>query len=80
MATQFYCQHCGTVGKPKTATKGSFIIEVFLWLLFIIPGLLYSLWRLTTKTKACPACRAPNMIPADSPKARELLAAAKPKP
>jgi predicted RNA-binding Zn-ribbon protein involved in translation (DUF1610 family) len=73
MAREFYCQNCGTVGRPKTATRGSFLMEVFLWLLLIIPGLIYSLWRLTTKMKACPKCGAPHMIPTDSPKAIEVL-------
>lgn len=73
MAREFYCPNCGTVGRPKTATRGSFLMEVFLWLLLIVPGFVYSLWRLTTKTKACPKCGAPYMIPADSPKAIEAL-------
>jgi hypothetical protein len=59
MAREFYCPNCGTVGRPKTATRGSFLMEVSLWLLLIVPGLIYSLWRLTTKTKVCPKCGAP---------------------
>ncbi|MBI1874518.1 MAG: hypothetical protein HYS05_11635 [Acidobacteria bacterium] len=73
MAREFYCPNCGTVGRPKTVTRGSFLMEVFLWLLLIFPGLIYSLWRLTTKTKVCPKCGAPHMIPTDSPKAIEAL-------
>ena len=69
-----YCPNCGTVAAPKKVTKGSFFIEVFLWLLFIFPGLIYSLWRLTSRTTACPQCGAGNMIPTDSPKARQALA------
>lgn len=72
-----YCPNCGTVAKPKKVTKGSFLIEVFLWLLFIIPGVIYSLWRLTTKAEVCPKCGAPNMIPSDSPKALQAFNAAK---
>ena len=73
MATNLYCSNCGTVGTPKARTKGSFIIEVFLWLCFILPGVIYSLWRLTSREKVCPACGSPNMIPLDSPKARAAL-------
>jgi hypothetical protein len=72
----WYCQQCGTVADPKTFTKGSFLIEVFLWLMLIIPGVLYSLWRLTTKWKGCPKCHAPNMIPASSPIAQRAINAA----
>ena len=74
MATDMYCQNCGVTGKPKTQTKGSFLIEVFLWLCLIIPGWIYSLWRLTSREKVCPSCGAPNMIPVDSPKTRAALA------
>jgi hypothetical protein len=71
-----YCQTCGTIARPKRHTKGSFIIEVFLWLMFIVPGLLYSLWRLTTKSWVCPKCGSSDIIPLDSPKARAALATA----
>lgn len=76
MAKEMYCANCGTVAKPKRITKGSLLIEIFLWLFFLVPGLLYSLWRLTTKFEACPSCGAPNMIPTDSPKARAASRAA----
>ena len=75
---KMYCQNCGTVGNPKNLTKGSFLIELILWLCFLIPGVIYSLWRLSTRAAVCPRCGAPNMIPADSPKARVALAQAPP--
>jgi hypothetical protein len=74
MAQQKICLQCGYVGSSKRITKGSILIEIVLWLAFIIPGILYSLWRLTTRYDACPSCNAPNMIPVNSPKGRELLA------
>ena len=73
MARDFYCQNCGTVGRPKMVTRGSFLMEVLLWLLLIVPGFIYSLWRITTRAKVCPTCSAPYMIPVDSPKAVEAL-------
>lgn len=74
MKNSMYCPNCGTVGTPKTRVKGSFFIEVILWLCFLFPGIIYSIWRLTSKDKVCPSCGAPNMIPSDSPKARAALA------
>ena len=74
MATQMFCTNCGTVAPPKTYTKGSMGLEILLWLCFLLPGLFYSLWRLSSRYKGCPACQAPNMIPATSPKAQELMA------
>ena len=68
----YICSNCHYEGQPKTVVKGSFLIEVILWLFFIIPGLIYSVWRLTTKYKACPKCSASNMIPTDTPRGQEL--------
>lgn len=66
------CATCGYIGRPKLETKGSFLFEVCLWLLFCAPGLIYSLWRLTSRSKVCPQCSAPSMIPATSPRGRQL--------
>jgi hypothetical protein len=66
------CTNCGTHGKPRTHTKGSLVIEIMAWLLFLVPGLLYSLWRLSSRYRGCPSCGAPNMIPEDSPRAMAL--------
>lgn len=68
-----YCQHCGAVARPITQVKGSFAIELVLWLCFLVPGVFYSVWRLTTKAQVCPTCHAPHMIPLDSPKASAAL-------
>jgi hypothetical protein len=64
-----YCVTCGTTGRPKSVTRGSLLIEVFLWLCFIVPGFLYSLWRLTTRHKACGTCGSEQIIPPSSPRA-----------
>jgi hypothetical protein len=39
-----------------------------------MPGIVYSVWRVTSRYKACPACGAPNMIPLDSPRAKQAMA------
>jgi ribosomal protein S27AE len=74
MANKMFCPRCGTTAKEKSVTRGSFLIEVFLWCLLILPGLLYSLWRLSTRARVCPSCGAPNMIPLDSPLAQKMAA------
>ena len=73
MAATKLCIICGYVGQPRLETKGTFIMEVFLWLIFLLPGLIYSIWRLTTRYDACPECAAANMIPTSSPVAQKLL-------
>jgi len=75
MAKEMICATCGTQGTPKLKTKGSILIELILWICFIIPGLVYSLWRHTSgRYKACPSCGSAEMIPLGSPKAQALLA------
>ncbi|MBI4916839.1 MAG: hypothetical protein HY825_13410 [Acidobacteria bacterium] len=74
MSAQMICPNCGTVGVPKSHTKGSFGVELLLWLLFLLPGLLYSLWRLGTRYKGCAACGQPGLIPLGTPRAQEILA------
>jgi hypothetical protein len=67
------CTSCGFVGEPKAITRGSFWIEVILWLCFIIPGLIYSLWRLSSRHDGCPSCGQTTLIPATSPMATKFL-------
>jgi hypothetical protein len=73
MAATKICTTCGYIGRSKRVTKGSILIELLLWLAFLIPGLIYSLWRITSRYDACPKCGSPNMIPTDSPVGRRLL-------
>ena len=68
------CTNCGHFGKTSTRTRGSILIEIVLWLCFIIPGIIYSLWRLTTRRRVCSACGNENTVPADTPVGRKLLA------
>lgn len=72
MAKQLICTQCHSIGTPKTIARGSFWIEVVLWLLFLVPGLIYSIWRLTTKRKACQYCGASSLVPLSSPMGQKL--------
>lgn len=60
------CTSCGHCGAPKLQTRGSMAIEVVLWLCFLVPGLIYSLWRLSPRRKVCQACEAPSLVPPTS--------------
>jgi hypothetical protein len=73
MVKQQVCTTCGHIGIPKKIVKGSFGIEMILWLLFCLPGLIYTVWRLTTKADACPKCKNTTMIPIDSPMGQKLI-------
>ena len=43
-------------------------MELFLWLFFLLPGLLYSVWRLSQRKKdACPSCNREGMLSLHTP-------------
>jgi hypothetical protein len=74
MAKEMICTSCGYKGKPKKLTKGSILVEIALWFLLIVPGVIYSVWRLASRYEACPQCKSQTMIPLDSPIGKKLLA------
>ena len=67
------CPRCGSHGPEKVVTPGSFLIELALWLFFLLPGLIYSIWRLTARKKVCSSCGADGLIPVDTPRGQQLL-------
>lgn len=73
MSKALVCTNCGYFGKAKTATKGSMLFELVLWMVFVVPGIIYSFWRMTSRHKACPKCGNTTMIPSDSPMGRKAL-------
>jgi len=73
MAVEQICPNCGHKGFPKKMVKGNILIEIILWFFMIVPGLIYSIWRLTTKALVCPQCNAQNMVALNSPRGKKLL-------
>lgn len=73
------CKECGYAGPMETVTKGNFAIEVLLWICFFMPGLIYSIWRLTTRGRGCPECESRSIVPTDSPIGKKLFDAEYPK-
>lgn len=74
MATQpqVICSSCG--GRTsKTETPGSFGVELLLWLFMCLPGLIYSIWRISARKVVCGSCGATTLIPINSPMGQKLL-------
>lgn len=64
------CTRCGHVGSTGTETPGNLLIEIILWLFFLIPGLIYSIWRISKRHHVCRSCGVgAGLIPATSPNA-----------
>ena len=73
MSDELVCTNCGHLGPSRTVTKGHFALEVALWLCFLVPGIIYSIWRLTTRHEACPVCGNSNLLPKLAPMAQKFL-------
>ncbi len=74
MSAEVVCTACGYVGEPKTITKGSMGVEIILWLCFLVPGLIYSVWRLSSRYEGCPSCGGQaSVIPRASPMGQKFL-------
>jgi len=72
MKKKYICSNCGFKGNLKRYIKGSLITEIFLWVLFFPAGIIYSIWRSSTKHLGCPKCRKDSMIPCNTPVGQKL--------
>ncbi|MFZ2445488.1 MAG: hypothetical protein WAW37_03950 [Syntrophobacteraceae bacterium] len=53
------CPSCNYVGESGNIAKGSRKMEITLWCCFIVPGMLYTMWRRSRdgQYQGCPQCR-----------------------
>lgn len=59
---KYICTSCNcTTLEPKL--KGNGWIELILWLAYIIPGLIYSIWRRGSAPNLCPTCDKSTLAP-----------------
>lgn len=66
------CTRCLHEGEPGVVTPGSFALELVLWLCLLVPGLIYSVWRVSARRDCCALCGSTDLVPADSPRGRML--------
>jgi hypothetical protein len=57
------CPSCHYVGESAAIAKGSRKIEITLWCCFILPGMLYTMWRQSRdgQCQGCPQCHETNV-------------------
>lgn len=65
------CTRCGTAS-ASPEMPGSGWIELLLWM-YILPGLIYSIWRRSKKSESCPACGCKELIPMATPAGQRLV-------
>lgn len=75
---RYYCTSCSTYS-TKTKMKGNGWIELVLYLCYLVPGIIYSVWRRSGNNQLCVACGSSKVISAESgshvkcPDCRELV-------
>jgi len=70
--SQKICVQCYQTGKARL--PGSGLIELILWCCYLVPGLLYSIWRRGKGGFICPYCKTSTMVPLHSPAGQQILA------
>ncbi len=66
------CRNCGRVSEPERILKGHVLITLILLCFYIIPGIIYMIWRRTGLKDACAICKSNNVVPENSPEGRRL--------
>ena len=69
----FFCQDCELAGVGESSKRGSVLITIFLLLCFLIPGIVYMIYRNHTKGTQCEHCHSKNVIPITSAKVKKVL-------
>lgn len=56
------CPNCDYVGEGRVRVYGSMLIEIILWMFLVIPGLIYSIWRMSNTRIICSQCEFQNVV------------------
>ena len=72
------CTVCGSKNNHKKKAKGNIIIEIILWCCYIVPGLIYSIWRISSKRLICLSCGSEALIPENSIIGKKIMEDVKP--
>ena len=69
------CTNCRSQIRPWSDKPGSGLLELCMWLCFLVPGFLYTIWRLSSqRIISCPVCKSRNPVPLNTPAGRTLTA------
>ena len=62
LTKKYVCMECCCQRDPIWVKRGWLIIEIVMWLLYVLPGVIYSIWRRVRKQQVCPNCLNPTMV------------------
>jgi hypothetical protein len=66
------CKNCGTAFIGQRALPGNGWIELVLWLAYLVPGLIYSIWRRSSRKPTCASCGSRDLVDASTPVGKQL--------
>jgi predicted RNA-binding Zn-ribbon protein involved in translation (DUF1610 family) len=66
------CKDCGTAHYGDRVLPGSGWIELVLWLAWLVPGIIYSIWRRSNGRLTCPACGSRQVVLIATPVGAQL--------
>ncbi|MBK6486668.1 MAG: hypothetical protein IPF98_07335 [Gemmatimonadetes bacterium] len=70
-AVHYLCTQCGAqTSAPLKVPPGSAWVALALAVPFIVPGVIYTVWRFSMRRSVCPTCGHAQLIPANAPLAR----------
>jgi hypothetical protein len=72
--TRYICEGCWAIDHPRMELRGSFAIELMLWLLLVVPGIAYARWRGRGGYPVCRRCGSSSVVSEESAQGRSLLA------
>ncbi len=72
MATRYVCKVCGYIGEPLNKKRGNFLISTILWSIYMLPGLIYSLYS-RTNNKRCAKCKSQDLASVNSTYGKVML-------
>jgi hypothetical protein len=69
------CQECGDIGIPEKHMPGSLLLQIVLFLFWLLPGIIYTIYRIAATKTICPSCKTTEpMLPLNSPRGKKLFA------
>ncbi len=70
------CRSCGRYASvPGQRMPGNLVLEVLLWLFYLIPGIIYSVWRRqdSNAVKFCVGCNGTDLLPVVTTEGQEVF-------
>lgn len=69
------CKNCEEIGQVTEKMPGNGWVEIVLYLFWIAPGIVYSVWRRKSKKQVCGSCGSDQLVAAKTRAGQQIIAA-----